>query len=65
MNEISLRDYFAGEAMILAQRLQFKRFDSSLEVPENPCEEVAEMSYEMADAMMKEREKNDEPKGTD
>jgi hypothetical protein len=53
INEVDgmdLRDYFAGKALSVLYK-QFSEFEDGFN-----CSEVADASYQMADAMMKARE---------
>lgn len=53
---MSLRDYFAGQA--LAGWLASYPPETSHPVSRNKAADIAELSYEMADAMIKAREAN-------
>jgi len=63
---MELRDYFAAAALPLAMNwvehnfkieLQFARPDWKWNMDESDAQEIAEIAYHLADAMMKEREK--------
>lgn len=54
---MSLRDYFAGQALVGEINIQVEMAKAGIATTDNPVTDIARIAYEVADAMLAERER--------